>query len=196
MRVPSASSSGSLDFRVTHRLVWRIASVLVFCGVPVLLLVMIGLNISGALEETGAAARSAESATTIGRQLDRFKSRTQDATDISALYLASATGSLARAEIQNLTSHLVEAASGHLLEAQIIDNAASGDPGKVSIQLTLDITNPGLLDLLYAVETNLPLLTVTDLDARTAEISNERPGDNGLLHVDMTIQGYWRSKTP
>jgi hypothetical protein len=157
---------------------------------------MTGLNIAGAFEEARVAARNDENVKTISRQLDRFKSRTQDATDTSALYLASATGSLARAEIQNLTTHLVEAASGHLIEAQIIDNSASGDPGKVSIELTLDITNPGLLDLLYAVETNLPLLTVTDLDARAAEASNERPAENGLLHVDMTIQGYWRGKAP
>ena len=60
--------------------------------------------------------------------------------------------------------------------------------------MTLDIDNKGLLDLLYAVETGVPLLDVTGLSVQKTSGPSEETLNN-QLRVEMTVRGKWRKGT-
>ena len=71
--------------------------------------------------------------------------------------------------------------------------------GTVAIQLSLDIGNKALFDLLWSVESGVPLLDVTELDALRpdpqADVAAGATGPAGALHVTLTIAGHWRKGT-
>lgn len=177
----------------TKSLAWRLGSIAFFCGLPLLLLVLVGSNLMQAADANDLAARQKATLTQIVTKLATRRSRDLTSEDKASLYLASPTPSLARAEIQARASKLVDAAGGHFAEAQVTGTPEQEADGTVAIQLALDIDNKGLLDLLYALEAGLPLLDVTDLSARTTNgQTDEQPIEHALMHVEMTVQGHFR----
>lgn len=160
-----------------------------FCGGPLLLL---GLSVANLMQVSLAhditARQTAISLQIVARVAKRrFQGLTpQDAT---LLYLASTSASLARSEIQDTAARLVEAAGGRLAEVQFTSTPEQEADGTVALQLSLEIENKGLLELLWTTESRLPLLDVTDLSTRR---NNDQSGSSGLLHVEMTVQGHFR----
>lgn len=174
---------------------WRYGAILLFCGVPLLMLGLSILNVIDASEARGEAARQTVTLSQIVKQVARHGTRTLTAADTATLYLASASGSLARAEIQDRATKLVLQAGGAVVETQIVGTPEQEADGTVAVQLTLTIDNKGLRDLLYDTETGLPLLDVSDLaidrdDQDAGETLAARP-----LHIQMTLQGHWRKAT-
>lgn len=177
----------------TKARLWRYGSLGLFLGVPLLLLALAMSNLIEASQARAMAARQQGVLAQLVAQANRRGARSLTPAETASLFLASTSNSLARAELQERATKLVGQAGGRLKEAQFTATPEQEADGTVAIQLSLDVDNKGLLDLLYAVETSVPLLTVSDLSARTNDGQNEdRPSGNGLLHVDMTVQGHWR----
>lgn len=182
----------------TRTQLWRIGALALFCGLPILLVSLGAANLLEASAARRLAAREDATVSQIVKQVARRRTRSMTPADTASLYLASRSASLARAELQAKLEAAVTAAGGRLVEAQFTGSGDAEAAGTIAIQLTLDIGNKGLLDLLYALETTLPLLQPTALVARSdaagsdADVGPGPSGQAGLLHVELTIDGFWR----
>lgn len=177
----------------TARWLWRLLAISVFCGLPLLLL---GLSVSNLMDASLALERvetTRAMTTRIVAQLEKHRSKVTTPVDTARFYLASGTDTLARAEIQDRAGRLTTQAGGRIIETQLNGTPEQEAAGTVAIQLSLEIDNQGLLNLLYAVESGLPLLDVTNLNVQA---NNDRSGrGDRALHVDMIVRGHWRKTT-
>lgn len=175
----------------------RLGALALFCGVPLLLGAAAIANLTEAAQSNDIARRKAATTAAIVAQIEKHRARGLKPVDVSALYLASASASLARAEIQALATKLVGEAGGRVSEVQLVETPEQDADGTVAIEVALDIDNKGLRDLLYAIEAGLPLMTVSDLTATHAGTQGDEAGGDapGRLKVQMTLQGHWRKAT-
>lgn len=176
---------------------WRLGAVLLFCGAPLLLA---GLSVADLTRAAAARALAAQQGATLSQivaLVAKHRARGLAPNGAASLYLASTSASLARSELQETATRLATAAGGQLVEAQFTSTPEQEADGTVAIQLDLDIANKGLFDLLWAVESRLPVLEVTDLSARRNGDQNSEGGAaaGDLLHVDLTVQGRWKKGT-
>ena len=175
---------------------WHFGALALFCGVPLLLAALTIGNLVEAFAARAVATRQNATAAQIIKQVAERQARRAQPQDTSLLFLAATSASLARAELQERAGHFVEAAGGHLEEAQFTSTPEQEADGIVAIQLSLTIDNNGLRDLLYAVETAAPLLEATDLTAKPINAqAAEVEGQAHLLHVDLTIEGQLKKGT-
>lgn len=173
--------------------VWRLAALALFALVPLLLIALTLSNFLDGLEARGEARRQQELMSTIVAKLSHGRADHVSAEEIAKLYLASPTEGLAAAELQTLATDLVRQAGGRLNEVQPNDAPDQKSDHAVSLMLSLDIDNAGLLDLVYAIETALPLIDVTDLNIRRVDRDDGLGADSPLLKVDMTVAARWRA---
>lgn len=183
---------------------WRFGAVALFCGLPLLLLALSIGNLAEASAAREIASRQDATASQIVREVAKRQTRHLQPRDTASLYLASPSPSLARAELQERAGHFIQAAGGHLEEAQFTSTPEQEGDGTVAIQLSLTIDNAGLRDLLYAIETATPLLDATDLGAKPVASDSAGMGQAGMgqggagasaLHVDLTVQGHFKKGT-
>ena len=172
---------------------WRIGALALFLGLPLILAGLAIENLAEASQSDDLAQHKAATTAAIVAQVEKHRARHGKPVDTASLYLASASGSLARADLQALAIRLVSEAGGRIDETQLVETPEQDEDGTVAIQVSLDIDNKGLRDLLYAVESGLPLLSVSDLSVEQASAQ----GDDGAavpgqLKVQMTMQGHWR----
>jgi hypothetical protein len=172
-----------------RRSLWRLAAIGLFLGLPLGCAAVAGLALTAGAESNEIADHADATARAIVHQLDRKSDVAESANGTAALYLASANASLARAELQALAGRLIDGAGGRLVEVRPADEAGTEPSGRVSIEIALATTNAGLLDLLYAIETGLPLLTVPRLDATAS-------GSGDELQVTLTLEGRWKGAAP
>ena len=176
--------------------IWRFGAVALFFGLPLLLLALAIGNLAEASASREVAAKQDATAAQIVKEVAKRQAHRLQPQDTTALYLTASSPTLARAELQERAGRFVQAAGGHLEEAQFIGTPEGEAEGTVAIQLSLTIDNAGLRDLLYAIETATPLLDATDLSARPIGAQNAMAaGQAGTLHVDLTIQGHFRKGT-
>lgn len=175
---------------------WRLAAVVLFCGLPPLLVALAIGNLVEASAMRDVASRQTATAGQIVKDVARRQARRLRPEDTAALFLPASSASLARADLQERASRFVGKAGGHLEEAQFTSGVDQEADGTVALQLSLRIGNDGLRDLLYAIETATPLLEATDLSVKPNNAqTTEGLGDAGLLHVDLTVQGHYRKGT-
>ena len=173
----------------------RLVVVALFCGLPLLLLALAIGNLVDIVTSRELAAEQDATAAQIVKEIAGRQARHLPSQDASGLFLAAASASLARAELQERAAHFVEAADGHLEEAQFTDSPEQEVGGAVAIQISFTIDNNGLRDMLYAVETAMPLLNVTELQVKPVNAQTApTAGRPQLLHVDLTCEGYFRKK--
>lgn len=181
--------------------VWVYGAILLFCGMPLLLLGLAITEVIDGFEAGDEAARQQSTFKQIVSQMSRHQARSLTPTDIASFYLASLNGSLASAELQDRARKLVMQAGGRIAEVQGVGAPDQDVAGEVTIRLALAIDNNGLRDLLYGIETSLPLLDVTDLNVTRDD--GQSGGDNAdgqtignsLLRVELTVRGHWRKST-
>ena len=174
---------------------WRCGAVALFFGLPLLLLALAIGNLAQASASREMTAKQDATAAQIEREVAKRQAHRPQPQDMSALYLAAASPSLARAELQERAARFVEAAGGHLEEAQFTSSPEQEADGIVAIQLSLTIDNRGLRDLLYAIEIATPLFEAPDLSAKPIGAQNIMAGQASLLHVDLTVQGHFKKGT-
>ena len=172
---------------------WRIGALVLFIGLPLLLAGLAIENLAEASQSGELAARKTATTTAIVAQIEKHRAHHAKPVDTASLYLSSTSASLARADIQALTTRLVGEAGGRVVETQLTETPEQDADGTVSIEVSLDIDNKGLRDLLYAAESGLPLLTISDLSVQPASAQGDEGGAApGQLKVQMTLQGHWR----
>ena len=174
----------------------RLVAVALFCGLPPLLLALTVGDLVEAVTSHRLAAEQTIASAQILKEIARRQAGRPPPRDTSALFLSAASASLSRAELQERAAHFVEAAGGHLEEAQFTSSPEQEVGGAVTIQISFSIGNNGLRDLLYAVETATPLLSVVEVQVKPVNAqAAATPGQTQLLHVDLTCEGYFRKET-
>jgi hypothetical protein len=175
--------------------IWLYASLTCFCGLPLLLIVLIGTNLRATTTARDLAAQQQASLSQIVTGLAGRRGLAMTPEDVASLYLASVTGSLATAELQEYVTKLVDGAGGHLTEARLIGTPEQEADGIVAVQISLNIDNKGLLNLLYGLEAGLPLMVVSDLNVSTANRPRSDSSNYGSpLNVEITVQSHFRKK--
>lgn len=182
---------------------WRMAALAAFVLLPLVLIGVAASNFVDGFAAHGEAKRRQATLSTLVAQLSRHRADRLSPEELAKLYLASTTDSLAAAELQTRATDLVRQAGGRLNEVQANDPIGPKTNNMVSLMLSFDIDNAGLLDLVYAVETALPLMEVTDLNVR--RVDREDAPNNGMgmgmgappaqLKVDLTVAARWRPKS-
>ncbi|GJE19345.1 type II secretion system protein GspM [Methylobacterium marchantiae] len=170
----------------------RAAALLVFLGLPVLLGAVAVTALVQAIGQTGEITAKEDILAQMRTQIEVRLSGRSTLRDVTPVYLASPSASLARAELLSLLGRLIDAADGRLVETQMVSDQGAESSGRIALQTILDIDNDGLADLLHAIETGLPLLSVHEVTMTRAP-RGERSGPT-LLRVTLVVHGYWRTK--
>ncbi|MFE1597978.1 type II secretion system protein GspM [Methylobacterium sp. ID0610] len=181
---------------LSRRWLWP-AALALFLGGPCLLLALAAGN-------TVRWMQAAEAATERGAQLARLEARVRGLAqspaaapvETASLFLSTGSPSLARAELQTRLADLVAKAGGRLVEVQIEDEPQPADPLSLLARLTLESRNPGLVDLLEALEGARPLLTIEGLTMRPAQARGTTAEDDPLLRVGLAVRGYRPEERP
>ena len=132
---------------------------------------------------------------TVLRQIEqrvRYGTTAAGGGDVSTLRLRAQSSTLAKAELQQLVVRMVDRASARLVETRAGDNEAEqDDKRRVELRVTLDATNESLFELLYALETGVPLLTVEQIGIRNLPSRTGTPETNPMLRATLLIRGHW-----
>lgn len=146
-----------------------------------------------ASETEAIADRQEATVSALETRAARLSERAGAQLDATAVYLPGDGVEIARAELQKLLSDAVSEAGGRLIETQEPGNvrdADAPDDGRVELRVTFDVGNDGLLDLLYGLETRLPLLTIERLEARRLDAEAEASDDDPMLRVSFVARGH------
>ncbi|WP_020179428.1 type II secretion system protein GspM [Methylopila sp. M107] len=144
--------------------------------------------------ETGALAdQQARTVGALERRVERLGDRAAAARDAAAVYLKGDGAELARAELQTILVDVVAGADARLIETQEPGGAAdrdAPDDGRVELRVTFDARNDALIDVLYALETRLPLLTIERLETRRLDSAGDENPADPTLRVGLVVRGH------
>ncbi|OQP86744.1 hypothetical protein BTR14_09925 [Rhizobium rhizosphaerae] len=192
-----------MTFSRAHPPLLRLASVLVFVGLPALCLALGVTNLLQAAEDRDRLGQSALQAAALEQRIGRPVSGA--ATPDQALFLAAGSRTAAMAGLQQALLDAIAQAGGRVLETAAADEVAAegADAGRVTVRTTLDIDNDGLLTLLYRVESRLPLMDVASLSIRRLPGAGGAAGEGAgtgadggtqpiMLRVDLSVSARWK----
>lgn len=172
----------------------RISALLLFLGVPAMLLTYAALNVLETEDNTFVVQEKEFQLTSLMRRLTA-PARDGKPLDVSQIYLSADTSTLASAALQNLIVQSVTNASGKIIEttsSEVGEDAVELSHQRVAIRASFDIDNDGLLRLLHGLETGLPLAFVDKISVR-------RAADDGkarMLRVDLEATARWKAPAP
>lgn len=112
--------------------------------------------------------------------------------------IARETAALASADLQTLIKDAVSRVGGELISTQVIPERKEEQFTRVAVKVRMTSTTPMLRDVLYAFETNRPLLFVENLNIRPIRnVQPQLPGRKApkvqdKLSVDFDVVGYMR----
>ena len=174
----------------------RLAGLLIFFGIPAMLLTFSALNV---LEADGNSFIAAEKEFQLTGLMRKLTAPAKDGKplDMSRIYLVAETATVANADLQNLLGRSIATASGRIIETSTLE--AGADPEdfaarRVGIKATFDISNEGLLTLLHGLETGLPLVFVDKLSIRRLPADDAE--EAATLRVDLEAAAQWRATGP
>jgi hypothetical protein len=170
--------------------------------------VVLAGSLAIALAILAAGAIAAAELTTLWRSLDargtelavlqrRLSAAGQAAPSIagSGPFLDGATFSLAANALQRRLVGLIEASGGTLLMASVEAPTVDGQADhRATVQALAEMTNDGLQQVLYALESELPLVMVTSLTVESSPPQTEgaTPATgNSRLRVDLRVIGHF-----
>lgn len=169
----------------------RLFAILIFVGLPLLLAGFTALNIIQVLDDRVTIAEKQTQLAALQRRLKAPRSgATQQ--DFSSLYIEAASRGLASATLQQQLVGAIATASGRLIETLSVDPVDPGEQADdIRLKATLDIDNDGLLTLLHALESGMPLLEIETLSVRRLQEAGAE-GQSETLRVDMMVNGHWK----
>ncbi|WP_062010788.1 type II secretion system protein GspM [Aureimonas sp. AU4] len=132
-------------------------------------------------------------------QLERFRQRLAGETRTTppqsgaGLVIEGSSRSLAEAELQRRLVALGEASSFRIVESASSALTAETAAAFLEARATLDGDNGGLLKLLHAIETGLPLMTLARLDVRRLDGENEEAGADPRLRIELVVRAPWKA---
>ena len=177
----------------------RLGAVLVFIGLPALLLALAVLNVLQVASDRMTVEENTRQAAALERRLATTVPRGREPALSLSVQAASRTAAIAA--LQQALIDAVAAASGRVIETSGLEGEG-GDPeasDRIDVKTVLDIDNDGLLGLLTRLESGLPLMTVESLSIRRLPGVQATPSDEGettdaeriVLRVDMAISARW-----
>jgi Type II secretion system (T2SS), protein M subtype b len=126
-------------------------------------------------------------------RIARLDSATKEPLDTSGLYLDAHSRPLAAADLQQRMVKAIGYVGGKLIETQQVD-PEEGDPAdQVALRVTLDTNNAGLLALLYDLETDIPLMTLSQVSIRQLPAGEAAGMVDPLIRVDLVVRSYWKA---
>lgn len=171
----------------------RIATGALAIAIPLGLLAFAGVALLQASDASALADRQEASVSAIEARVARLARERGPHRDASAIYLPGDGAELARAELQQLVAEAVAGAEGRLIETQepgTLLASDAPDDGRVELRVAFDIRNDGLLDLLYGLETRLPLMTIERLESRRLEAGGDETPEDPTLRVGLVVRGH------
>lgn len=172
----------------------RISGLLIFLGLPALLLTFSALQALEAEDNRVLAQEKEFQLTTLMRRLTA-PAKDGKPLDLSRIYIAADTATLAGANLQKLVVQSVTGASGKIIETSVLD--ASEDQTNqaqqtVGIHASFDINNDGLLSVLRGLESGLPLVFVDRISIRRLPGDTDS-GSSDMLRVDVAVSARWKA---
>lgn len=174
----------------------RMSAVLIFLGLPIVFLGLAVMNMLDAADEQYVSSQKQIQISTLTRRLAAAVGKLKPV-DLSTIYISGTSRSLASANLQQYLVDAISASSGRLIETATIDPSDSGDSSTtdaITIKATLDIDNDGLLQLLYRVESGVPLIDVDTLSVRRLTAIDDDKTKGELLRVDIAVKGRWKAR--
>jgi hypothetical protein len=173
----------------------RLAALLVFIGLPALLLTVSVLNILQIDDNSFVISEKEFQLSALKRKL-ATPGRDGKPLDLSEIYLMGGSATLASANLQQLIVKSIANTSGKLIETSVVetgDQAAEIPSKRVGIKASFNIDNPGLLVLLHRLESGVPLVFIDQISVRRLPSD-----DNGkdALRVDLEAYGRWKEAGP
>ena len=170
----------------------RLPGLLIFIGIPALLLTLSAFNMLDEAENGFAAQEKEFQLSALMRRLTA-PAKDGKPLDLSRIYLSGDTRDLANANLQQRLAQSIAQASGKVIETSALDFAdAQPVDGRVGVKASFDIENNGLLALLHGLETGLPLIFMDKLSVRRAP--NDAAGISPeKLRVDLEATARWRT---
>lgn len=171
----------------------RLLALLLFLGLPALLLTLCVLNLIQLSDNSFVASEKEFQLSTLMRRLT-MPSKDGKPLDLSGAYVPGESESLASASLQQYLVKSIAEASGKLIETAVSESPDDPDQvvdNRIGIKASFNIDNPGLLKLLHRLESGLPLVFVGHVSIRRL------PGDEGvkgeeILRVDLEATGRWK----
>lgn len=164
----------------------RLAAVLVFAGLPALLLALAGASLSGIVAGRARIAESRTLLAALSARLDVLDP--EGRLDTSRLYLDGATASLAAADLRTRLVAAIAEAGGRLAETRGVDLPPEGEPNAVLLGASFDIDNAGLARLLRTLEAGMPLIEVASLALRRTDAENR--GEDPALRAEIVVKAF------
>lgn len=168
----------------------RWGALALFVVLPSALLLLAAANVADISDLRSQASATSE-------QLDRYRTRLaagppgESRPTMSSAFVNAPSRSLAEADLQRRLVTLVETASARVVESGsgAVPEAQAAEV--VEIRATLDGDNAALLRFLHAIETGLPLMTITDLAVRRLQSEDSDPGANPALRIEVVVRAPW-----
>jgi len=114
-------------------------------------------------------------------------------------YLSGGTDALAAASLQDRVSALVDGNGGTLRSLQPLLGADEQGFRRITVRVEITATIESLFGTLYALETEMPVLFVENLDIRSRlarrranQVAMQVAADEPLLMVGFDLSGYMR----
>ncbi|MGH6635097.1 MAG: type II secretion system protein GspM [Gammaproteobacteria bacterium] len=110
-------------------------------------------------------------------------------------YLSGRTPSLAAAGLQNHLKAIIEASAGQLITSSDLPSTNEERLTKVATSLRLKDQTEGLREILYAIETQLPLVFIDKLSVRGLSFYSARttPNTEPMLDIQLDLSGFARA---
>lgn len=169
-----------------------VGALALFVAVPIAAAALTGFNILRSSEIEDRAAAQGAMLAQIERRIAARSLGPTGAGDMAPLYLKAASGTLAKAEMQQLIGQVIERASARLIEVRGQDEESVEENGRIRLQVTMDANNESLFKVLYEIETGLPLLSAEQIGVRKVPGRTGAPEIDPSLRVTLVVQGYWR----
>lgn len=169
----------------------RLIALVAFVALPLALIVFSAVNLV-AVRETSALAETTE------QQAARLADRTGGAgpqgtaENLSAVFVAAGSRSLAEADLQRQIVSIIERSSATVIESVAAEPRTGEAENAIRVRATFDIGNDALLRLLREIETGLPLMFVEEIAIRRLQNDGAAGGVEPVLRVDLRVRSQYR----
>ncbi len=124
----------------------------------------------------------------IEAQLDELRQRQAR----QGYVLVGSTDALAAAELQDRIKVVVRESGGVVRSVQALPPEDEGSFRRIAVRLQMTTTTESLFNIVYSLETMLPLLFVDNVDvqSRPVKLSADQPATDPVLIVSLDLYGY------
>jgi general secretion pathway protein M len=108
-------------------------------------------------------------------------------------YLTGGTDALAAADLQDRVNAIIAANNGTLRSIQVLPAEDEGGYRRVAMRLQVTATTSALFNIVYALESETPLLFIDNFDVqarRKRNVNTDQPQQETILTIGLDLFGY------